>query len=88
MKKTLIVMLALWSWATFVSAAPVDINLADAKTLAVELRGVGAERAQAIVQYRKEHGPFRTIDELVKVKGIGKKTLEANRSNLILNSAR
>ena len=80
--------LALWGWTTLVAAAPVDINTADAQVLAVEMRGVGTDRAQAIVQYRKEHGPFRTVDELVKVKGIGKKIVEANRVNLIVSSAR
>jgi len=80
--------LALWGWTTLVAAAPVDINTADAQVLAVEMRGVGTDDAQAIVQYRKEHGPFRTVDELVKVKGIGKKIVEANRVNLIVSSAR
>lgn len=72
----------------YVAAAPVDINTADAAALAKELRGVGSDRAQAIVQYRKEHGAFRTVDELVKVKGIGKKIVEANRVNLLVGSAR
>lgn len=80
--------LAFWGWATLVGAAPVDINTADAKVLAVEMRGVGDDRAQAIVLYRTEHGPFRTVDELVKVKGIGKKIVEANRVNLIVSSKR
>lgn len=88
MNVKLIAGLALWGWTTLAAAAPVDINTADAAALAKELRGVGSDRAQAIVQYRKEHGAFRTVDELVKVKGIGKKIVEANRVNLLVGSAR
>jgi competence protein ComEA len=43
---------------------PVDINTADAGTLARELNGVGPARAQAIVAYRNEHGPFKSVDDL------------------------
>lgn len=63
-------------------AGPVDINTADAPTLARELSGVGAVRADAIIAYRKQHGPFRSIDELGLVKGIGRKVIEDNRANL------
>ena len=63
-------------------AGPVDINTADAKTLAAELRGVGDTTATAIVAYRTANGPFKTVDDLRKVKGIGDKILEQNRANL------
>jgi len=62
-------------------AAAVDINTADTKTLAT-LKGIGPKSADAIVQYRKQHGPFKTVDDLSKVKGIGKKTIEKNRANI------
>lgn len=62
------------------AAEPVDINHADAKTLAAGLKGVGQSRAEAIVAYREEHGPYASVDDLEKVTGIGKKTVEANRS--------
>jgi competence protein ComEA len=65
-------------------AGPVDINSADAKTLAAELRGVGESTAQAIVAYRSANGPFKTVDDLRKVKGIGDRILEQNRANLRL----
>lgn len=64
--------------------AQVDINSADAKTLAESLSGVGLVRAEAIVAYRVANGPFRAIDDLAKVKGIGKKTLEANRGAIVI----
>ena len=63
-------------------AGPVNVNTADAKTLARELDGVGMAKAEAIVSYRQKNGPFRSADDLTKVKGIGRKTIEQNKSNL------
>jgi competence protein ComEA len=63
-------------------AGPVDVNTADAKTLARELQGIGMAKAEAIVSYREKNGPFKTADELAKVKGIGKKLVDQNKSNL------
>jgi competence protein ComEA len=63
-------------------AGPVDINTADAGTLAKELNGVGPARAQAIVAYRTEHGPFKSVDELALVKNLPRKVIDANRDNL------
>ncbi len=63
-------------------AGPVDINRADAPTLAEELDGVGLSRAQAIVEYRKANGKFKSPDQLLEVKGIGPQVLEANRGNI------
>jgi competence protein ComEA len=45
-------------------AGPVDVNSADAKTLARELDGVGMAKAEAIVSYREKNGPFRSADDL------------------------
>ncbi len=61
------------------AAEPVDINTADAKTLAANIKGVGAKKAEAIVEYRKKHGPFKRPEDLVRVKGIGPKLVEQNR---------
>jgi competence protein ComEA len=65
-------------------AGPVDINRADASTLAKELQGVGLARAQAIVAYREKNGAFKSANDLLKVKGIGPKVLDQNRSNIRL----
>jgi competence protein ComEA len=65
-----------------VLAGPVDINSADAKTIARELKGVGLSRAQAIVDYREKNGPFKSADELANVKGVGMKVVEQNRPNI------
>ncbi|TNF92791.1 MAG: helix-hairpin-helix domain-containing protein [Gammaproteobacteria bacterium] len=66
-------------------AGPVNINKADAVTLAAEIKGVGDKRAQAIVQYREEHGDFKSVDELANIKGIGEKIVDKNRENLIVS---
>lgn len=63
-------------------AGPVDINSADAATIAKELQGIGLNRAHAIVAYREKNGGFKSADELRKIKGIGAKTLERNRANI------
>lgn len=68
--------------AVDVPAGPVNINSADAVTLARELKGVGLKRAQAIVDYRTKHGPFKSADELVLVKGLGRKAIDNNRTDI------
>ena len=60
-------------------AGPVNINTADAPTLARELKGIGIKRAEAIVEYRQKHGQFKSIDELTLVKGIGPAAIAKNR---------
>jgi len=64
-----------------VLAGEVNINTADAKTLEA-LNGVGEKTAKAIVEYRTEHGPFKTVEDLSKVKGIGAKIIDKNRDNM------
>jgi competence protein ComEA len=65
-------------------AGPVNLNSADAKTLAKELDGIGPAKAQAIVEYRQKNGPFHAAEDLLKVEGIGPKVLEQNRGNIRL----
>jgi len=65
-------------------ASTVNINTADAPTLAASLKGVGESRAMEIVRYREAYGPFESVDELVEVTGIGNATLEANRALITL----
>lgn len=73
--------------ALSVSAAPVNINTADAKTLAQNIKGVGPKKAQAIVTYRRDNGPFKSVHDLAKVKGIGEKLIARNKSDLLLRDA-
>lgn len=63
---------------------PVNINTADAATLAAALNGVGESRAEAIVRYREQHGEFIDIYELANVKGIGERTVERNADRIVL----
>jgi len=65
-----------------VNAGPVDINTADAATIAQELNGVGASRAKAIVEYREKNGRFATPEDVLKVSGIGPQVLNLNRDNI------
>ena len=65
-------------------AGPVNVNTADAETISAELQGVGISKALAIVDYRKAHGPFKSVDDLTLVKGIGERTVEINRANILL----
>ena len=64
------------------AAGPVNINTADAATLAAELTGVGPALAEAIVADRKANGNFATAEALTRVKGIGERVVEMNRANI------
>lgn len=65
------------------AATQVDINSADARTLAQSLSNVGLVKAEAIVAYRNAHGPFKSLDDLAKVKGIGPRIIEENREVIV-----
>jgi len=86
--RTFLSLLILAVLAPLAWAGPVDINSADATTLARELKGIGVARAQAIVAYRKEHGPFKSADDLALVKGIAQKVIDANRANIRVEGTR
>ncbi len=70
-----IVLAAVLGPAAALASAPVDINVADAAALE-QVKGIGPAKAQAIVEYRSQHGPFASTADLVKVPGIGAKTVE------------
>lgn len=71
--------LLLLVFGSSVPAAQVNINTADAATMAREFKGIGLKRAQSIVEYRQKHGPFKSADELALVKGIGPAAISKNR---------
>ncbi len=78
------------SMALAKSAATVDVNSADAATLAKTMVGVGKAKADAIVKYRAEHGAFTSIDDLAKVTGAGgitKKIIDDNRATVTCGSS-
>lgn len=64
--------------------ALVSINRASAEELASSMNGVGLKKAQAIVSYRTEFGPFKTLDQLQEVPGIGASLVERNLGRIKL----
>ena len=67
-----------------VSVNKINLNKANAKDIALALKGVGLVKAQAIIMYRKKHGDFKAIEELASVKGIGVATIAKNHSKILL----
>ncbi|CAI1585856.1 competence protein ComEA helix-hairpin-helix repeat region [Serratia quinivorans] len=68
--------------ATANDEASVSINQADAEQLASILKGVGLKKAESIVRYREQNGPFTQIEQLQEVPGIGPALFERNRARL------
>jgi len=68
------------------TAERVNINTADAVTLEQGLTNVGPVKAQAIVAYRRQHGPFLRVEDLTRVKGIGTATVERNRQRMTVGT--
>jgi competence protein ComEA len=68
------------------AAEPVNINSAD-KAALMAVKGVGEVRAEAIINYREKNGPFKSVDQLIEVEGIGKATVDANREILTVGSS-
>lgn len=62
----------------------VNLNTATAAEIQDKLVGIGAKKAQAIVEYREKHGKFISIEQLTEVNGIGKATLDKNRERLVV----
>lgn len=65
-------------------AAPVQINSASAEELSESLTGIGLKKAQAIVEYREQHGSFRVLEDLLNVKGIGESLLKKIADDVVL----
>ena len=64
------------------SAESININTADKDALMSVINGVGDRKAEAIISYRKENGPFKSIDELTNIKGIGQAMVDKHRDKL------
>ena len=85
-RSILLALLLAFATAPAFAAEPVNINTADAAVLSTKITGIGPAKAEAIVAYRKEHGPFKSVDELANVKGIGLKTVEKIRDQLTVGA--
>lgn len=79
--KTLLLSLLLCAGSAFANDV-VNINTADAEALSRVLVNVGPAKAQAIVEHRQQHGPFKSVEELVNVRGIGLATVERNMERM------
>ena len=62
----------------------VNINTASAEVLDEKLKYVGEKTAQKIVEYRKEHGEFKSVDDLSEVRGVGTQIIKANKDVMVL----
>jgi competence protein ComEA len=85
MKKLLALLLMLGSMT--VMAKPVNVNTADAATIADALHGIGLKKAQQIVLDREKNGAFKSLEDLGRVKGIGDKTLAKNKADILFDGA-
>jgi competence protein ComEA len=79
--KKLLLAFALWFAISGVALAVVNINTATKEELTT-LKGVGEKRAQEIINYRTKNGPFKTVDDLEKVPGIGPGIMKQIRSEV------
>lgn len=64
------------------AAEPIDVNTATAEEIAAAMTGVGLKKARAIVADREENGPFPSIEDLARVRGIGEATVDSNRDRV------
>jgi competence protein ComEA len=62
-----------------------NINTASQDEIVAKLEGIGRKKAQAVIDYRQQHGHFKRVDDLLQVKGIGQKTLDKNRDKIQIN---
>jgi competence protein ComEA len=83
LKKTLFAALVCLAVGT-ANAEVVDVNSADAVSIAANVIGIGPAKAEAIVAYREANGPFKSVDDLLLVKGIGSATLDNIRDKLTI----
>ena len=82
LKPTIAVFAAIF--ASSVLAAPVNINTASAAKIAESLSGIGARKAEAIVQYRDSNGHFKSASDIISVKGIGQSIFVKNKQDILI----
>jgi competence protein ComEA len=82
--KRLVLMLIISLVSFNIWATQVDINSANAEAIAAALNGIGLKKAQAIVAEREKNGAFKSLEDLDRVKGIGAKTIQKNKDDIII----
>jgi competence protein ComEA len=70
-------------FSTISYANPVNINRADAETIAHSLKGVNIKKSEGIVAYRMAYGDFKSLDDVRRVSGMGPKTIEVNKNDIL-----
>jgi len=84
MKKLLLILVACFAFAGAAFAGQVNLNTANEVELEA-LKGIGPVKAKSIVDYRTRNGSFKSVDELDRVPGFGKKTVDKLRADLTVN---
>ena len=79
-----VVFFCLFLFSVSAFCAQVNINSASAQEIASALKGIGLKKAQAIVDYRDQNGDYTSADELLEIKGIGKKIIDKNLTDIQL----
>ncbi len=85
MKSILFILFSIFFVSFSVQAETLNVNKANASAIAQSLNGIGPVKAQAIVDYRTEHGAFESINDLTKVPGIGASIVERNKDKLSIS---
>ena len=86
-KRLVLTATLLFSAFTVHAGGAVDINTATADAIAKGVTGIGEAKAEAIIKYREKNGPFKSVDELEKVSGIGEATLKKIRNQVTVSVA-
>lgn len=81
MRKILLVIASVIAFSISPAWGAVDINTATVAQLE-SVNGIGPKKAEAIVEYRKKNGPFKSVDDLENVKGLGKASIEKMRGEI------
>ena len=63
----------------------ININTADKETL-MSIKGIGEKRAEEIIAYREQNGPFKSVDQLTEIKGLGQTFIDSNRELLVVKN--
>lgn len=85
LKKLLLITLLTFSCA-LLAGEMININTADKEAL-MTINGVGEKRAEAIIVWREQNGPFKSVDDLASVSGIGQSIIDQNRESLTVGEA-
>lgn len=84
MLRNLLLCIFLFTAFPLLANPSVNINTADKDTLVTMLNGIGEKKAEAIIAYREENGPFKSVEDLANVNGIGESTVEKNQDIIVI----